>query len=607
MDNFDYVIVGGGSAASVIANRLTAAGDLTVCVLEAGPVDSNPFIHMPAGFVKTLFNPDITWPFETEATEWTGGRRIPTTQGRTLGGSGSINGQVFVRGQAADFDGWAQRGNSGWSFREVLPYFKSIERRVTSQARASAGAGTGAGTGAGPQATTDDDLWRGHHGELPVTDLPWHHPLCEAFIDGAASIGYPRNPDYNGEHNDGVGYYQRVIEGERRISAARAYLYPAMKRSGLTVITNAHANSIVLEGRRARGVSYSRGGQQLEVHARREVIVCAGAVNSPKLLQLSGIGPGALLQQFGIEVRHELAGVGENLGDHFSPRIVVRVKNSGTINNLVSGLPLLGELTKWLLRKPSVLGLSAAIVHAFGKSDARLLQPDITAIFTPASYRAGKLGSLDDYPGMTAGAWQMRPQSVGHVRIQSAQAADAPLIQPNYLAEEGDRQVLLAAIRMARRILATPALAQYYESEQLPGVNVQSDDELLDFARQYGSSCYHLAGTCKMAPASDPGAVVDAELRVYGIEGLRVADASIMPAVTSGNTYAPTLMIGAKAADLILGRRLAPAEHVPAHHPAHLPADLATANARIDLDLDGLGLDVTQPAQRSKPAAELVG
>jgi choline dehydrogenase len=543
MDSFDYVIVGGGTSASVLANRLSAAG-MTVCVLEAGPVDSNPFIHMPAGFVKTLFNPDITWQFQTEPTDWTAGRRIPTTQGRTLGGSGSINGQVFVRGQSGDYDAWARRGNPGWSYRDVLPYFRGIERRV----------------GAG------DAAYRGRDGELPVTDIAWQHPLCDAFMAGAASLGYALNPDYNAERTDGVGYYQRVIEGERRISAARAFLYPAMRRKELTVITGALVTAIVLEGRSARGVRYTRGGAMLEVRARREVIVCAGTVNSPKLLQLSGIGPGALLQSMGIEVRQDLAGVGANLGDHFSPRIVVRVKNTATINNQVSGLNLLGEGAKWLLRRPSVLGLSAAIMYAFGKSDPKLPTPDTTVIFTPASYRAGKLGSLDTYPGMTAGAWQMRPASLGHVRIQSADPHAAPLIQPNYLADKGDRRVLLAAIRNARRILATPSLAPYYEVEQLPGANLQSDTELLDFARQYGSSCYHLAGTCRMAPASDPTAVVDAELRVRGIENLRIADASIMPAVTSGNTYAPTLMIAAKAADLILGRCLAPAEHIAVAH-----------------------------------------
>lgn len=546
MDSFDYVIVGGGSAASVIANRLTAAGS-SVCVLEAGPVDRNPFIHMPAGFVKTLHNPAITWRFETEGSEWTAGRRIPTTQGRTLGGSGSVNGMVFVRGQAQDYDAWAARGNRGWSFAELLPYFKGIERRVGSA----------------------DERYRGRNGELPVTDIPWHHPLCEAFIAGAASLGFPRDVDYNASSSECTGYYQRVIEGERRVSAARAFLYPAMTRSNLAVRTNAHATQIVLEGRKAVGVRYllGAGGPAQEVRARREVIVSAGTVNTPKLLQLSGIGPGSLLQQFGIDVRQALPGVGENLSDHYSPRIVVRAKNTGTINDLVRGGRLVQEGAKWLLRKPSVLGLSAAIAYTFGKSDPALPTPDCTVIFTPASYRAGRLGSLDTFPGMTCGAWQMRPESRGHVRIVSTDPWEAPTIQPNYLQADKDRQVLLAAIRLARRILASPALARFYGNEEFPGVDVTSDDDLLGFARQQGSSCYHLVGTCRMGPASDPTAVVDDELRVRGIEGLRVADASIMPTVTSGNTYAPSLMIGAKAADLILGRGPPRADQAAARDP----------------------------------------
>lgn len=543
MESFDYVIVGGGSAASVLASRLTATG-ATVCVLEAGPVDRNPFIHMPAGFVKTLHNPAITWRFETEGSEWTAGRRIPTTQGRTLGGSGSVNGMVYVRGQAGDYDDWAERGNRGWSYADVLPYFKSLERRV------------------GPA----DERYRGRNGELPVTDLPWRHPLCEAFIAGAAGLGFRRNPDYNAASTDGVGYYQRVIDQERRVSAARAFLYPAMKRDTLSVRTNALATSVLFDGRRATGVRYLAGGSgaPYDVMARREVIVCAGTVNTPKLLQLSGIGPAKLLQEFGIPVVQDLPGVGENLSDHYSPRIVARVKNTGTINNLVRGHRLLQEGAKWLLRQPSVLGLSAALVYAFGNSDAKLPTPDCTVIFTPASYQAGRLGSLDTFPGMTCGAWQMRPESTGYVRIRSLDSAESPVIQPNYLAAEKDRRVLLAAIRLARRILATPELAPYYENEELPGPNVASDSELLDFARQYGSSCYHLVGACRMGPASDPTAVVDDQLRVRGVEGLRIADASIMPTVTSGNTYAPSLMIGAKAADLILGRSLPRAADLPA-------------------------------------------
>lgn len=534
MQTVDYVIVGGGSAGCVIASRLVQAS-ASVCMLEAGPVDRNPFIHMPAGFVKTLFNPAITWQFETEPSEWTGGRRISTTQGRTLGGSSSINGMVFVRGQADDYNFWAQRGNRGWSYADVLPYFRRIERRISD---------------------TADEAYRGRDGSLPVTDIDWTHPLCEAFIAGAEALGFPRNPDYNGATQAGVGYYQRVIDRARRVSAARAYLHPLMKNKALSVVTSAQAVSILFEGRRAVGVSYRRKGDPAlqRVTARKEVIVAAGAVNSPKLLQLSGIGDPTLLQGHGIAVVHALSGVGENLGDHYSPRIVARAKNIETINNMVTGTRLAGQLLRWVARKPSVLSLSAAIVYAFGKSDPALEQPDYTIIFTPASYREGKLGSLDTYPGMTCGAWQMRPESTGYVRIKSAEAAEPPVIQPNYLAAEKDRQVLLSAIRKGRDILASPQLAPYYDSEQMPGASKTSDAELLEFARNYGSSTYHLCGTCRMGPEHDRFAVVDDQLRVHGMEGLRIADSSIMPAVVSANTYATTLMIGERASDLILGR-----------------------------------------------------
>ena len=539
MESFDYVIVGGGSAGCVIANRLVQAG-ASVCVLEAGPVDRNPFIHMPAGFVRTLFNPAITWQFQAEPSAWTGGRAVSTTQGRTLGGSSSVNGMVFVRGQSDDYDVWAQRGNRGWSYASVLPYFRRIERRISDDA---------------------DDRYRGREGNLPVTDVDWSHPLCEAFIAGAQGLGFPRNPDYNGATQAGVGYYQRVIHRTRRISAARAYLYPVMKQANLRVITSAQAAAILLEGRRATGVSYRLEGDPTlrSVHATKEVIVSAGAANSPKLLQLSGIGDPDLLGQHGIATTHALKAVGENLSDHYSPRIVARAKNVRTINGMVTGPRLAGQLMRWAMRKPSVLSLSAAVVYAFGQSEPSLHAPDYTVIFTPASYKEGKLGSLDNYPGMTCGAWQMRPESTGYVRIRSANPAEPPIIQPNYLSAEKDRQVLLRAIRAARDILATPELAPYYDMEMMPGSGKVSDADLLEFARNYGSSTYHLCGACRMGAEGDQSAVVDDQLRVHGMVGLRVADSSVMPAIVSANTYATTLMIGEKASDLILGRS-APAQ-----------------------------------------------
>ena len=545
MTAFDYVVVGGGSAGCVIANRLVESG-ASVCMLEAGPVDRNPFIHMPAGFVKTLFNPTITWQFQTEPSEWTGGRRMATTLGRTRGGSRSITGMVCGRGQGDDYNVWAQRGNRGWSYADVLPYFRRIEQRIDDRA---------------------DARYRGREGLLPVTDPDWSHPLCDAFIAGAHGLGFPLNPDYNGASQAGVGYYQRVIHRTRRISAARAYLYPVMGRRNLSVITSAQVVAIVLEGRRAVGVTYRRAGQTgvEQVTTRKEIVVCAGAVNSPKLLQLSGIADPVLLQEVGIAVRHALPGVGANLSDHYSPRIVARVRNVGTINNVVTGPRLLGQLARWAVRKPSVLGLSAAVVYAFGRSDPAMEHPDYTVIFTPASYKEGKLGSLDTYAGVTCGAWQMRPQSTGYVRIRSADPTVEPVIQPNYLAEEKDRQVLLAGIRMARRILASEPLAPYYESEQIPGAERTSDADLLEFARRYGSSTYHLCGACRMGPAEDRTSVVDDQLRVHGLENLRVADSSVMPAIVSANTYATSLMIGEKASDLLLGRAApARAEETPA-------------------------------------------
>jgi choline dehydrogenase len=528
---FDFILVGGGSAGSVLAHRLSDAG-CTVCVLEAGPRDTNPYIHIPAGFTKTLHDPSVTWRFESEPGEWTGGRRVPAIQGKTLGGSGSVNGMVFIRGQSSDYDTWRQKGNRGWSYLDVLPYFKRLERRIG----------------------VADETYRGRDGNLPVTDCDWKHPLCEAFIAGAESLGYPRNVDYNAANQFGAGYYQRAINGSRRVSAARAFLYPAMKTGRVDVRTGAQASGIIFEGRRAVGLRYRRGEQVEVVRARREVIVCAGAINSPKLLQLSGIGPATLLYEQGIEVRHPLPGVGENLRDHFSPRIVARAKNIKTINDLVRGPRLLGELAKWALKRPSVLGVSAALAYAFGMSDPAMDEPDYSVVFAPASTRAGFLGALDDFPGMTCGAWQQRPESAGYVRIRSADPADAPLIQPNYLSAENDRRVLLAALRAARRILATPHVAQYYAREELPGIAVQSDSELLDFARSYGSSSFHFVGSCRMGPEHDPTAVVDDQLRVRGMESLRVIDSSVMPSMVSANTYATSLMIAEKGADMILGR-----------------------------------------------------
>jgi choline dehydrogenase len=539
METFDYVVVGAGSAGSVLANRLSEDGKNTICVLEAGPRDWHPFIHIPAGFMYTLVDPRVNWLYTSEASEWTGGRRIAAPRGKTLGGSSSINGHIYNRGQRMDFDGWAQRGNRGWGYSDVLPYFRRSERRMVTEAHA------------------EDELFRGNEGHLPITDLEWRDPICDAFIEGAVQLGIPRNRDYNGTRQAGVSYVQRIVQNGRRVSAARGYLKPAMKRSNLTVRTHAHATSIVFEGKRAVGIRYLKGGRNgapMEVRAVKEVILCGGAVNSPQLLQISGIGPSALLGELGIPVKHELAGVGENLRDHYAPRFVARVKNAETINERSHGLKLVREVLKYAVSRKGILSLNPTLVYVFWKSDERVDNYDLQLTFTPASYKEGVQSKLDDFPGMTIASWQQRPDSIGWVRARSADPFTAPLIQPNYLAAESDRQVLLAGMKLARRLLASPALGKYYDREEFPGPQAQSDEDLMTAAKQRGTTTFHLMGTCRMAPDSDPTAVVDDQLRVRGLEALRVIDASVMPTMPSANLNASVLMIAEKAADLIRGR-----------------------------------------------------
>ncbi|HEY0418416.1 MAG TPA: GMC family oxidoreductase N-terminal domain-containing protein, partial [Acetobacteraceae bacterium] len=530
-----YVIVGAGAAGSLLAARLTEEPGVTVCVLEAGPPDRNPYIHIPAGFIKTLFDPGVTWQFRTEPTENTGGRPIATTQGRTLGGSSSINGMVYNRGQPDDLNSWAQRGNRGWGYADMLPYFRRTERRI--------------GLG--------DDRVRGREGGIPVTDMDWIHPVSEAFIAGCVGMGIPRNPDYNSGDQAGVGYFQRAILRGRRVSAARAFLKPALARPTLEVRTNSRACGIIFEGKRAVGIRYltARGAEPREVRARREVILSGGTVNTARLLQISGVGPAALLQRLGVMVVHELRGVGENFRDHYAIRAVVRARPGvRTLNELSRG-PRLGlQIARWAVGRPNILAQAPSQVHVFWKSTEGLAAPDLQCVFTPGSYKQGAVYVLDDYPGMTAGAWPHRPESTGYVRARSTDVWEDPEIQPNYLSAPNDRRVMLNGLRLVRRMLATPELAPFVERETLPGPAVQSDDELLDFARKNGSTTYHLIGTARMGPATDPSAVVDDRLLVHGMEGLRVVDASIMPSMPSANTYATTLMIAEKAADMIRGR-----------------------------------------------------
>lgn len=534
-DTFDYVIVGAGSAGCILANRLSADGKHSVCVLEAGPPDRNIYIHIPAGFVKNLGNPKIDWMYQAEAGPHINGRKMPVPRGKTLGGSSSINGMIYNRGQRLDYDSWAQLGNRGWGYADVLPYFKRCEGRV--------------GEG--------DETYRGRDGAMTVETVAYTHPLCEAFLQGASEIGIPRNPDYNGAVQEGISYVQRHVAGRRRVSTARAYLHPAKSRDNLTVITEAFATRILLEGKKAVGVAYAKGGKggaPREVRAAKEVILSGGVINSPQLLQLSGIGPAGLLRDLGVEVVHELPGVGENLRDHFAPRFVVRVKNVETLNERAHGLRRGWEIVKYLAGARSIVNLNPSLVYGFWHSDPAARSNDLQFLFTPASFDEGKHGVLANWPGFTVAAWQHRPESSGYVRARSADPFQKPAIQPNYLAHELDQRTVVAAMRLARSLIRTQAMAPYYDVEELPGENIESDDELLDAARRIGATTYHPMGTCRMSPTTDPTAVVDDELRVHGMQNLRVVDASVMPRMMSANLAAGTMMIAEKASDIILGK-----------------------------------------------------
>ena len=544
---FDYVIVGAGAAGCVVANRLAAAEACTVCLLEAGPPDYSVFLRIPAGVYKASSIPKYAWQFETEPSPATANRAIPIPQGKTLGGSTAINGMNYNRGHYEDFDGWARRGNRGWGYADVLPYFKRTERRIG----------------------TCDTRYRGLEGALPITDCDWQHPLCDSFIEAAHNLGLPHNSDYNGASQAGVGYYQRYIENGWRVSAARAFLRPITKKRNLEIRTRAQAIAVVFEGKRAIGVRYAQGpGRPVrELNARREVILTAGAANTPKLLQISGVGPPALLADLGVPILHELPGVGANLQDHYMIHFIVRVKGIKTISG--RGLALLREGAKWVFGRPSVLALSPSLVYGFANSRDLSSTPDIQLDIAIGNYSNH---TLESFPVLKPGFYQLRPKSTGFVRACSPDPFRAPIIQPNYLEDERDQRVVVDGIRMVRRLLGAPELQPYYCGEELPGPSVTDDSECLEYAREAGLTAYHVCGTCQMGPQDNPASVVDDQLRVHGLESLRIADASIMPTVPSANTSAAVFMIAEKAADMILGRHPLPAMHFGPSDRVHRPA-----------------------------------
>ncbi len=527
-EGFDFIVIGAGSAGCVLANRLSADPAHRVLLLEAGGPDRNLWIHLPIGYYRTIFDPKLGWGYQTEPEPGLNGRRIPWPRGKVLGGSSSINGLVYIRGQKEDFDHWRQLGNAGWSHEDVLPYFK----RAEDQQRGA-------------------DEHHGAAGPLAVSDgTP--HELCEAYIRASAELGIPRNDDFNGSGQEGAGYFQLTNCRGLRCSAAVGYLRPARRRPNLEIRTQALVLGLELDGRRASGVRYRHNGALRTASARREIVLAAGAINSPQILQLSGIGPGAHLQAHGVEVAHDLPGVGHNLQDHFQARSVYRCSRPITLNDRVrSPFQKLLMGVEWALFRTGPLTIGAGQGGIFARTRAELASPDIQ--FHIILFSADRPGQpLHRFPGFTASVCQLRPESRGTVLIKTPRPEDHPAIAANYLATETDRRCIVDGLKLARRLSQTEALEPYVAEELEPGPDQATDDDLLAYARARGGTIFHPSCTCAMGPPGNPMAVVDPELRVHGLSGLRIADASIMPTVVSGNTNAACIMIGEKCADLML-------------------------------------------------------
>jgi choline dehydrogenase len=524
---YDYIVVGAGSSGCVLANRLSADGRFTVLLLEAGGPDTNPWIHIPIGYGKTIFDRKINWGYETQPEPELNGRRIYWPRGKVLGGSGAVNGLIHIRGQREDFDGWAAAGNAGWSHAELLLFFKRSERHAL---------------GAGEHHGGDGPLW--------VSDLTERHPLCEAFIGAGRSLGLARNDDFNGATQEGVGYYQLNTRNGLRCSPAVAYLKPARGRSSLSIRTRALVRRVLFQGRKAVGVEMDGAGGLTRVEARREVILAAGAINSPQLLLLSGVGPRPQLERFGIEPVVDLPGVGLNLQDHLQARLVMKGTTSSYNDVFNSRVRTLLAGMRWAFFRKGPLTVSAGQAGAFVRVAADAARPDVQIIFITFSVdRPGE--PMHPFSGFTISVCQLRPESRGSIELASGDPRVPPAIKANYLSAPGDLAVMREAVRVAREFARTSPLRDLIAAEVRPGGAVSADNDIEAFIRSDATTIFHPAGTCKMGCDSD--AVVDAELRVYGVEGLRVIDASIMPTLVSGNSHAAVVAIGEKGADLVLG------------------------------------------------------
>ncbi len=524
--SYDYIVVGAGSAGCVLANRLSADPSNRVLLLEAGGRDLNPWIHIPVGYFKTMHSPKTDWCYVTEPDQGIAGRQLQWPRGKVLGGSSSLNGLLYVRGQKQDYERWVELGNNGWSYDDVLQYFKKSE----DQERGA-------------------DEYHGVGGPLKVSDLRLRRPIADYFIQAATEIGIPRNDDYNGAIQEGVSYFQQTAHKGFRWSTAKGFLRPAKKRANLRVQTRAQITRVLFEGRKAVGVEYSQRGRLQQVRADGEVILSAGAIGSPQILQCSGVGPGELLHRIGVPLVHDLTGVGRNLQDHLQIRLVFKTSQR-TLNDEVNNLLKQAWVgMQYAVNRTGPLTLAASQVAIFTKSDPSVDRPDIQFHMQPLS--ADKPGDgAHKFSAFTSSVCQLRPHSRGHLEIRSKDPLEYPAIHPNYLSDTRDHTVAIGGIKVARRIAQAPALAPHILSEFVPGPQYQTDDELLEAARLHSQTIYHPVGTCKMG--NDKMAVVDDRLRVHGIERLRVVDASIMPEIISGNTNAPTIMIAEKAADMIV-------------------------------------------------------